>query len=126
MSKRQTRRERKQRRYKQKKINTKLKKKLFGHLFMAPCIYCKRVFLFSELTIEHVTPLCLGGTNDPANIALACFPCNNDEGREAWFKKRELNKSHYEQYHSQHRIENRERIIQESSASFVYCQGDGV
>jgi 5-methylcytosine-specific restriction endonuclease McrA len=111
MSKSQIRKERKRKRFKQKKINTKLKKKLFGHLFMAPCIYCRRAFLLSTLTVEHITPLCLGGTNDPSNIALACFPCNNDKGREAWFQKREFNKKHYEQYHSQYRIENWERII---------------
>lgn len=114
ISKREIRKERKAKRYKQKKINVKLKKRLFGHLFMAPCCYCKHVFLVDTLTIEHVTPLCLGGTNDPSNIALACEPCNNDRGRDAWFQRRLINKKYYEQYHSQHRNENRERVVQEN------------
>jgi len=125
-SKRQIRRERKVKRYKQKRLNIKLKKKLFGHLFMAPCCYCLRAFLVETLTIEHITPLCLGGTNDPSNIALACEPCNNDRGRDAWFQRRQINKKYYEQYHTQHRNENRERIVQEISTSFVHGQGDGV
>lgn len=126
MSKRQVRRERKARRHKQKKINTKLKKKLFGHMFMAPCCYCKKVFLFAELTVEHVIPLCLGGTNDPSNIALACEPCNNERGRDAWAQRRLINKKHYEQYHTQHRGEDREGIVQTISAPLMHSQGDGV
>jgi 5-methylcytosine-specific restriction endonuclease McrA len=100
ISKRLLRKERKHKRYKQKKTNVKLKKKLFGHLFMAPCCYCRSVFLFTELTVEHVIPLCLDGTNDPINIALACEPCNNERGKDAWFQKREINKKYYEQYYS--------------------------
>ena len=111
MSKRQFKRERKRKRYKQKKLNCKLKKRLFGHLFMAPCCYCKKVFLFTELTVEHVTPLCLGGTNEPSNIALACEPCNKERGKEAWSQKRELNKQYHEQYYSEHRKQNRESAV---------------
>src|SRR5579864_7799900 len=126
ISKSQVRRERKRKRYKQKHINAKLKRRLFGHLFMAPCCYCKNVFLVDELTIEHIKPLCLGGTNDPSNIALACQPCNHGRGREAWFQRQQLNKSYYEQYHSQHRSQNRSRLAQESNTSPVHCQGDGI
>ncbi len=111
MSKRQFKKERKRKRYKQKKLNGKLKKRLFGHLFMAPCCYCKKVFLFTELTIEHIIPLCLSGTNDPCNIALACQPCNNERGKEAWFHKRQINKQYHEQYYSEHRKQNRESAI---------------
>lgn len=59
--------------------------------------------MIERLTIEHVIPLCLGGTNDPSNIALACGPCNHDRGREAWFQKQEISKKYYEQYHQGHR-----------------------
>lgn len=126
LSKRQVRKERKHKRHKQKRLNIKLKKKLFGHLFMAPCCYCKEVFMVATLTVEHVTPLCLGGTNDPSNIALACEPCNNDRGRDAWFQRRQINKKHYEQYHTQHRNENRERVVQAISTSLVHGQRDSV
>lgn len=126
MSKSQVRKARKHRRYKQKHTNAKLKRKLFGHLFIAPCCYCKRVFLVTELTVEHIIPLCLGGTNEPSNIALACQPCNHERGREAWFQRQQLNKSYYEQYHSQHRSQNRSSPVQESVAPLVHCQGDGI
>jgi len=49
-----------------------------------------------ELTIEHIIPRSLGGTNDDANIALACPPCNQKKGREAWFLKKKLGKEKYE------------------------------
>jgi 5-methylcytosine-specific restriction endonuclease McrA len=99
-TKNQIRKERKRKRHKQKKLNTKLKKRLFGQLFMSPCCYCRRVFLFTELTVEHIVPLCLGGTNDPSNIALACSPCNHERGKEAWLQKQQINKKYYEQHHS--------------------------
>jgi 5-methylcytosine-specific restriction endonuclease McrA len=111
MTKNQLRRLRKQKRTKQKKTNFKLKKKLFGHLFVAPCCYCKSVFFVEDLTVEHVTPLCLGGTNDPTNIALACSPCNHGRGKEAWFKKQELNKRYYEQYYPKHRSQDGQSTI---------------
>lgn len=75
------------RRRKQNKINQKLKNKLFGHLFMMPCFYCKKVFMVNDLTVEHIIPLCLNGTNDPINITLACAPCNHEMGRQAWFQR---------------------------------------
>ena len=82
----------------QNKINNKLRKRLFGHLLFAPCYYCKFVFLVEDLTIEHIQALCLGGSNDPANITLACRPCNHQKGREAWFQRLK----YHEQYPSQH------------------------
>jgi hypothetical protein len=126
MTKNQIRRLRKQKRHKQKHINTRLKKKLFGHLFMAPCCYCKVVFFVEELTIEHMTPLCLGGTNDPTNIALACSPCNHERGREAWSQKQEMNKKYYEQHYPQYREQNRSRTSQDPGTPVVYRQGEGV
>ncbi|HEY5268330.1 MAG TPA: HNH endonuclease signature motif containing protein [Candidatus Saccharimonadales bacterium] len=99
---------------KQSKLNVKFKKKWFGHLFFYPCAYCKKVFIVDMLTIEHIVPLCLGGTNDRDNITLACGPCNQEKGREAWFMKRDLNKKYNEQYYSQYRIQNRESSLQEN------------
>lgn len=111
----------------QSKVNRKLKKKLFGHLFIAPCIYCKQVFLVDDLTVEHITPLCLDGTNDPDNIALACAPCNHEMGRQAWFKRvksiKQLEiKKYYEQHYSKHRDENRSSPIQDEGTPAVYRQ----
>src|SRR5271166_2336915 len=78
---------RRKKRKKQKKINSRLKKKLFGHLAFAPCYWCHVVFLYEQLTIEHIVPLCLGGTNERDNITLACAPCNHQRGKIAWRQK---------------------------------------
>lgn len=126
LSKSQRRKFRKQKRHKQSKINPKLKKRLFGHLFMSPCYYCRNVFMLDDLTIEHLTPLCLGGTNDPANIALACSPCNHQRGKEAWLLKQEINKKYYEQHHPQHREQDEPRSLQDPGTPAVYCQGESV
>jgi 5-methylcytosine-specific restriction endonuclease McrA len=83
-------------RKKQLRINGQIKKRLFGHLILAPCFYCKKVFLVDQLTIEHLLPLTLGGTNVDNNIALACAPCNHEKGRETWFLKKKLGKEKYQ------------------------------
>jgi 5-methylcytosine-specific restriction protein A len=107
-------RERRKRRRGRSKISKKLKKKLFGHLFMAPCCYCRRVFMVDDLTIEHVIPLILGGTHDEANIALACAPCNHQRGKEAWFHKRQLRKQYYEQHSAQYQKQDRQGAVPNS------------
>lgn len=42
------------------------------------CEYCHtaEAWQLTEFTIDHVTPVSLGGTDDPANLDLACFHCN--------------------------------------------------
>lgn len=82
--------------------------------------------MLDSLTIEHIIALCLGGTNDPSNIALACNPCNHERGRQAWFQKQEINKKYHEQHHQRHRSQNRESVIQETLTSFVHSQGNGI
>lgn len=83
-------------RKRQQRINAQLRKRLFGNIFIAPCYYCQEVFFVDELTIEHIQPLSLGGTNDKENIALACAPCNQQRGRESWFLKRKMMRLQYE------------------------------
>lgn len=97
-----TKRARRKARKQQMKINARFKNKLCKGLFCAPCYYCHFVFMIDDLTIEHLTPLILGGTNDESNIALACAPCNHSRGREAWFLKRQQRKNFYEQHSAQH------------------------
>lgn len=108
---RQGRRERK----KQLRINKEIKKRLFGHLAIAPCYYCRYVFLYDQLTIEHLTPLCLGGSNEDCNIALACGPCNHQRGKVSWHQRLIQNEQHSSQYHQQ----NRERIIQNPQPPYL-------
>lgn len=38
------------------------------------CRYCRSTA--NELTIDHVTPVALGGTDEPGNLVAACRDCN--------------------------------------------------
>lgn len=38
------------------------------------CRYCRSTD--GELTVDHVTPVALGGSDDPANLAACCKDCN--------------------------------------------------
>ncbi len=40
------------------------------------CRYCGATAPAAELTVDHVTPVSLGGTDDPANLVTACRDCN--------------------------------------------------
>lgn len=80
------------RKKKQQRINATLKRRLYKDIFVAPCCYCRVVFLIDELTIEHKTPRCLGGTNNDDNIDLACPACNHERGHIAWLSRRDLMK----------------------------------
>lgn len=51
------------------------------------CRYCKRPVVETmdesrpdRLTIDHVTPKCLGGTNSLGNLVVACHACNCSKG----------------------------------------------
>jgi 5-methylcytosine-specific restriction endonuclease McrA len=87
--------ERRKQRKKQLRINNQLKRDLYKDISIFPCCYCKKVFLITDLTIEHIIPISFGGLNDPSNIALACGPCNHQRGREAWFAKKQLLKESF-------------------------------
>jgi hypothetical protein len=41
------------------------------------CRYCGRRAPDVELTVDHVTPVALGGTDDPTNLVAACAECNS-------------------------------------------------
>lgn len=41
------------------------------------CLYCPVVFGVVKATVEHLIPVCRGGTNDEANIAASCKSCNS-------------------------------------------------
>jgi hypothetical protein len=40
------------------------------------CRYCGRASPEVKLTIDHVVPTTLGGTDDPSNLCAACADCN--------------------------------------------------
>lgn len=41
------------------------------------CRYCGRSAPGVELAVDHVTPVSLGGTDDPGNLVTACTECNS-------------------------------------------------
>lgn len=40
------------------------------------CRYCGRGAPEAKLTVDHVVPIALGGSDDPANLVAACVDCN--------------------------------------------------
>jgi hypothetical protein len=40
------------------------------------CRYCGLVAAETELTVDHVLPVALGGSDDPSNLVAACEDCN--------------------------------------------------
>lgn len=40
------------------------------------CRYCGGVAPDVKMTVDHVTPVSLGGSDDPANLVAACADCN--------------------------------------------------
>lgn len=40
------------------------------------CRYCGAAAPEATLTVDHVTPVALGGTDDPSNLVAACKDCN--------------------------------------------------
>lgn len=43
----------------------------------AVCVWCRET---PSTTIDHVHPLCRGGSNHPLNLVGACEPCNSAKG----------------------------------------------
>ncbi len=44
------------------------------------CQYCGKLFVSSELSIDHVVPTCLGGKTTWENVVCACVRCNVRKG----------------------------------------------
>lgn len=65
---------------------TSLRRRAAGHvtveqiaaLLARPCAYCGRP---SE-HVDHIVPICRGGTSDMSNLAAACARCNMRKGRQ--------------------------------------------
>lgn len=44
------------------------------------CKYCGRQSDEVVLVVDHIVPVCQGGTNDPVNLVTACEDCNSGKG----------------------------------------------
>ena len=44
------------------------------------CKHCNKVFHISLLSIDHIIPITLGGSNDISNLQPLCLPCNKRKG----------------------------------------------
>ena len=44
------------------------------------CELCGKSIVFSDMTIDHITPLAMGGTNDISNVQCSCSVCNSIKG----------------------------------------------
>lgn len=52
------------------------------------CQWCGHVLLrrnaidaSSAMTLDHIVPKLAGGSSEPDNLLLCCFPCNNSRAR---------------------------------------------
>lgn len=57
------------------------------------CVYCSKKMGEVLLTIDHLIPLELGGTNDVRNYLSSCKPCNKSKGNQdpvVWCKEKGL------------------------------------
>ncbi|MHC5726464.1 MAG: HNH endonuclease [Nostoc sp.] len=41
------------------------------------CQSCHSIFFKTELNVDHIIPLALGGSNDLSNLQTLCRHCNN-------------------------------------------------
>ncbi|BAY99691.1 HNH endonuclease [Tolypothrix tenuis PCC 7101] len=64
-------------------MNTKQKQSKKNQLIVlygSYCWWCGNCMTQDKLTLEHLMPKSLGGTNSLENLRLACFSCNNNRG----------------------------------------------
>ncbi|TVQ23288.1 MAG: HNH endonuclease [Leptolyngbya sp. DLM2.Bin15] len=48
--------------------------------FGSSCWWCRRCFPAKQLTLDHLKPKSLGGSNSLENLRLSCSPCNHSRG----------------------------------------------
>lgn len=64
---------------KRKNISKSLRFSIFSRDAFT-CRYCGRQSDLVPLQIDHMIPVCQGGTNDPNNLITACVDCNSGKG----------------------------------------------
>ena len=53
-------------------LKNRVRKRLNGE-----CLYCGQSSLF--LTVDHIIPVCMGGTTTESNLAPCCLDCNRSK-----------------------------------------------
>lgn len=62
----------------EKQLKKFVRNRLNGH-----CLYCNKQS--TSMTVDHVVPLKLGGTNELSNLVPACSDCNLSKGhKDVW------------------------------------------
>ncbi|MEB3179990.1 MAG: HNH endonuclease [Nostocaceae cyanobacterium] len=56
------------------------KKQKLIQVYGSQCWWCRQSLSEEMLTIDHLYPSSLGGSNSMENLRLACFKCNNSRG----------------------------------------------
>lgn len=44
------------------------------------CVLCGRKIIYDDMTLDHITPLALGGHDSVDNLACTCSACNQFKG----------------------------------------------
>lgn len=44
------------------------------------CCYCPKKLTLKTMTVEHIEPRSLGGSDEEDNLDIACAPCNEERG----------------------------------------------
>jgi 5-methylcytosine-specific restriction endonuclease McrA len=50
------------------------------------CSYCGKTYDSSQLTLDHVKPRALGGSNLTSNLVPSCRKCNQAKGSTNWLE----------------------------------------
>lgn len=49
------------------------------------CTYCGKELTSKDFQIDHIKPVCKGGTDELTNLTVSCVDCNKKKGRkEQW------------------------------------------
>jgi len=51
-------------------------KSLLHRKYNKRCAYCGEEITLKEMTVDHIHPASLGGSNDPENLNPCCYVCN--------------------------------------------------
>src|SRR5687768_14667269 len=66
--------------YERRKLPRNVKEFVWSMTY-GKCWYCgSNLNPFSNFVVEHMIPLCRGGTDDIENLVPACSYCNQDKG----------------------------------------------